>query len=276
MNVLVSSNKDFLMPLEVCLYSLYKNNRNVNVFFINFSVEEKDLTSIRKTTELFKDCTFTVIDLPGVLVEKLMYSDKTSNMIKCLESHNLSIETYGKLLIPYLLPEAIERCLYLDADIIVNKDIYEFYNSDFDDNYVVGLDACGYTIRNVINHKKHFNVGVILFNLSKIRKDALLTLDRVIDYIDESMTSVKAYSDEVILNKVFDGKTLFEDSYKFNLSVPTLPCGNRNKEVREDALNNAYILHYISRDKPWKEKCTLPKESQAIWRDYYNQCFDNK
>ena len=45
MNIAVSSNKLFLKPLSVLLYSLYKHNENVDVFFINFSVEDSDLSA---------------------------------------------------------------------------------------------------------------------------------------------------------------------------------------------------------------------------------------
>lgn len=280
MNIVVTSNKNFLMPLEVCLYSLYKNNENVNVYFINFSVDDADLESIKETTKKFSSCSFTIINLPSNLVNKFKYSEDTSHMIKCLESYNLSIETYGKLLIPYLLPDDLDRCLYLDADIIVNKNIQSFYDIDFDNKYIVGSDACGYTIKPTSDPnedcKKCFNVGVILFNLIKIREDGLLTLDKVISHIDNSMIEAKACSDELILNQVFDGNIIFEDSYKYNLAVPRLPHGKYNIKKRVRYLGNAYILHYISSDKPWNLGCTLPKESQDIWKDYYNQCFNNR
>ena len=44
-------------------------------------------------------------------------------------------ELYYRLLAPYLLPEEMERILYLDADIIINGSLREFYQQSIDGAY---------------------------------------------------------------------------------------------------------------------------------------------
>ena len=67
-----------------------------------------------------------------------------------------------------------DKIIYLDGDILVQKDLTELYNIDIDGYYVAAVDDTG-----KIYHKKdvyakypnYFNSGVMLLNLKKCRED---------------------------------------------------------------------------------------------------------
>lgn len=71
------------------------------------------------------------------------------------------------------------RLLYLDDDIIIRKDIHQFYNQDLTDIELVGvLDFWGRFFFHNFHQKKLFdylNSGVLLLNMDEIKKTGLFS-----------------------------------------------------------------------------------------------------
>ncbi len=95
-----------------------------------------------------------------------------------------SIETYFRLKLFDVLPTDVDRILYLDGDMIVNKDITDLYYMTFDhDRHFIVThdmtmvpDADGelfqkYSDRfkRLIRENKYFNAGMILMDYSWLR-----------------------------------------------------------------------------------------------------------
>lgn len=278
MNIVVSSNKNFIYPLSVLLYSLYVNNENVNVYFINFSVEESDLYDLKRLTSKFPTCSFNIINMPEDMVRKFDETALSSHTLDLMKSRQLSIETYGKVVTPCLLPKELDRCLYLDADIIVQKNIEDFYNSDLEGKSLMGFCVKKFTVIPPKNAfpgvNEIFNAGVLLLDLNKIRSTGVLDYNKVLDHIEYSMHNTNMHFDEFVMNTVFKDDVLFGDTSKFNF--PANFFGNINRfEINEynknvDILKESYIIHYMSKQKPWDEKSSLHKPSKDIWKDYCN------
>lgn len=78
---------------------------------------------------------------------------------------------YHKILIPIIF-HYLERILYLDTDTLIFKDLSSMYYSNFNNNFVLGSQAHDKYIIKRFNLKPKVlvNVGVILFNIKKIRK----------------------------------------------------------------------------------------------------------
>lgn len=95
-----------------------------------------------------------------------------------------SIETYYRLMLMDILPDNIDRILYLDVDLIINGSVEEFYHVDFKgDEVIVADDSNGKRSRDTFGSKqaemfkdmldngfRYFNAGVMLFNVQEIRK----------------------------------------------------------------------------------------------------------
>lgn len=68
-----------------------------------------------------------------------------------------------------ILKNAEERILYLDANTIVDDDLYKFYATDFADNLAMAMPDM---VLNLLEHcyakypdlKPYFNAGVLLIN----------------------------------------------------------------------------------------------------------------
>jgi lipopolysaccharide biosynthesis glycosyltransferase len=93
-----------------------------------------------------------------------------------------NIEYYSRLLIPYL-SENIKKVLYLDADIICNKNISSIFNFDLGENMIAAVQDSNFPLfSSIINksrqdsiinnyknlgfigNEKYFNSGVMLLN----------------------------------------------------------------------------------------------------------------
>ena len=66
--------------------------------------------------------------------------EKIFKNIKMNISHT-SVQTYYCLLIGELLPNEIDKCIYLDSDICICKDLSDLFNIDIKDNYIAGVIA---------------------------------------------------------------------------------------------------------------------------------------
>ena len=76
-----------------------------------------------------------------------------------------------------LVPEIPEKLLYLDADLLFNKDITKLYNIDIEQyEYAAAPDHYGKLI--LFWQKKFINAGVILFNMKKCKETGLFEKSR--------------------------------------------------------------------------------------------------
>lgn len=76
-----------------------------------------------------------------------------------------------------LVPEIPEKLLYLDADLLFNKDITKLYNIDIEKyEYAAAPDHYGKLV--LFWQKKFINAGVILFNMKKCKETGLFKKSR--------------------------------------------------------------------------------------------------
>ena len=67
----------------------------------------------------------------------------------------------------------LNRIIYLDGDTLIYNDLGEMYNLPFNDNYILAPPSPIHDLaeKYKLYHKYYINVGVILFNIQKMRKD---------------------------------------------------------------------------------------------------------
>ena len=155
---------------------------------------------------------------------------------------------YGRLLLDRLLPDAVERVIYLDCDTLVRRPIEELFDIDLEghplaavtDPYHDGIKL-GRDIRSrespFDSAAPYFNSGVML-----IDRRAFAAADlpaRVTEYAETGVLQ-RLFFDQDILNMVFAGNWL-ELPWRFNLMLP--------RKAHEGL--GAAILHYTGYRLPW-------------------------
>jgi lipopolysaccharide biosynthesis glycosyltransferase len=160
---------------------------------------------------------------------------------------------YYNLMIPKLIDE--DRILYLDVDLVVNGDIRPFYDSDFEDKYVIGVEDWKLFDRHdeldMAPEAKYFNNGAIVLNLKRMLEEDFSKL--YFDYINQA--KLLKFLDQDVINAVVNGRWK-EMPLKFNaISSYVRHSFLKNnyfpKEWIEEAFHNPVIIHYTGGRKPW-------------------------
>lgn len=241
----------------VSILSILKNSNPESFyrFYIlipnTFSQESKQY--FNKLSQNYPNTEINFIDMGDFLLNQNM------------RISHITPQTYYRLKLAELLPES--KVLYLDYDIIACKDISEFYNLDISDYYIAGTLAATY-IYNVKNKEKYstlglknlsnyINAGVTLWNLKKIRNEALTPI--LCNMIQNNYSS----QDQDIINIAFQNKIKVLP-LKYNLMTKYFPLNETNKNFEkiknvyteksiQEALQNPIIIHYADKIKPWNE-----------------------
>ena len=127
-----------------------------------------------------------------------------------------TIETMFRCSLPELLPN-LNRIIYLDADLFVNRDIKELWDVDICEYCLAGVADEGVDIHNYpkilnkypgIKKESYFNAGVLYMNLKKLREFGNLK-KLVVDFLIENPEA--GLPDQDALNVIFHNKVLYLD-----------------------------------------------------------------
>lgn len=118
--------------------------------------------------------------------------------------------------LPELLPD-LNRIIYLDADLFVNRDIKELWDVDVREYYLAGVADEGVAVHyhprilnkyHEIKKESYFNLGVLYMNLKKLREFGNLK-KLVVDFLIENPEA--DLPDQDALNVLFHNKVLYLD-----------------------------------------------------------------
>lgn len=255
-NVLVAINSAYLLPLTVMLESLFDNNSNIDIYLLYSDLKDEELTALGDFIRSKNSVLF-----PLKIEGETFISAPTLKYI--------SKETYYRLLAAELLPNTVDRLLWLDADIIVAKNIAKFYNTDFEGNCLV---ACSYgtpmkkTIADncyrlgIADSSKYFNAGVLLYNMEALRK---INVKKLIDKCFKEQTKLR-FPGQDVTNLIFYDQVKIVDYRYYNAMIHCIANPEELQFMRE----NAAIIHFPGEAKPWKFN-DLPFSD--LWLKYYNR-----
>ena len=178
---------------------------------------------------------------------------------KIIEKINhITLNNYYLLLISILLPNEIDKCIYLDSVICVNKDLSDLYNIDLDKYYIAGVISPIYFIDkennckglNITSMNQYIDTSVLLMNLKQIRLDNMTQ-----KFIELSKKKYDSQEQDV-LNMTCYGKILILPP-KYNLMTKSFKKKNsllrdlyKDEDISE-AYKSPYIIHYNEKKKPW-------------------------
>ncbi len=239
MNILISICESFLTPAKVMLYSLCRFHHDVDVYLLYGSLKIEEIRDL----ELF------LINKCNARLHPVCAFGFFTNVP--LSSRYKKPELYYRLLAPYLLPAELDRALYLDADIIINGSLEEFYNQSFDGSYATVVTDRFDDIDKIIMLKTklglkkedaYFNSGVMLFNLVLFRE--MIKLEDIMALIEEKR-EVLCYFDQDILNCLLkEHKKLCSSEY----NTQTYPFDQYHLS---DIKASTAVIHFTGVPKPW-------------------------
>lgn len=282
LNVLYQFDDNYAPYAGISIYSLYKNNRNIdhiNVYCAAMNVSENNLYLLRKTADNFN--------------RKIIFLDTHKSVKKIkelkLNEWNGSLACWLKIFIIEDLIDTIDCLLYIDSDTVVVGSLEELCDFSFDEAPLAcvasGLGFKGLKRLRIEENQYYYNVGVILFNMKYFRENK--------NCHTELITHLTNNSDKYLVNEEdlindFWGKQIKRLDLKYNiLGIHYFYPDNvyfklygkysaYSKNEITSARNDACIIHFVRflGDYPWIEgnihpckKTFLQWKKLTLWKD---------
>lgn len=271
--IVLSTDKNYLVYMSVTISSIIKNsdhkkNYDIIIFTDEISNDnERRIISQIKNKSNFSIRFFNIND----------YIDKIDLSIFKVREH-FTIAAYYRFFIPKIMSE-YKKVVYLDCDLVINKDIAELYKIELEDNYLGAVASLGSIssyhrgefkhyfedILKILDPNQYFNSGVMVFNIPKMIED------NIFDKLILKLKSIEnpIYVDQDIFNAVCASAIKILDQ-SWNLTVHILKDSNINFlpiELRNSlnkATLNPFIIHYTSGKKPWNSQDVM--YSDFFWQ----------
>lgn len=250
-NIVFASDDNYAQHIAVVIASIMAHTKEqIRYFIVNDNISNDKIIKLKRTAEFFK-AEIHFINVP----------EKNFNNVYL--SGHVSKAAYFRLALADILPDNIEKVLYLDVDLLVYDDIKILWNTDSEDLPLGAVPDYGIMASSRLCKQKerviglpvgekYFNSGVLVVNLKKWREKKYFS--KILEIINNNQFP---HHDQDALNKLFMYKWKILD-LRWNIIPPVFnlfPKVLFNNIYRKSALEakkNPGIIHYAGRYKPWE------------------------
>lgn len=275
MNICFATDDNYVKTTAIAIMSVLLTNKDeeISFYILSQSLTEEN-KEILKTTVLrysSKNQIYFCILTSSII-------DKFSSTIK--KEDHVSLAAYLRLFIPSLIPDNVQKILYLDGDIICVDSLLPLYETDLKDYSIAAIyDDITNKLETFVRLKYekkngYFNSGVMLLNLNYWRLNKIQ--EKVLDFMLKNK-EICVWHDQDALNKILNGTVKFT-SIKYNVLERLFENENNyptsfDTEIKE-AVENPVIIHFATNKKPWvyESKCPFTE----VWLKLYKHLFDKK
>lgn len=282
-HIVYASDDRFAEILGVSLVSLYENSRDMDdiiVYVLDSGITKENKEKLNSLPEKYGRSQITWIPAQDI--------SKVLSMEVAVDRGSLS--QYARLFVSSDLPENLDRVLYLDCDIVINKSIRELWNLNLQGKTIGALkDAFSPYYRANIGLESNdvmFNSGVMLIDLKRWKEQKVE--ERLLKFIGERNGNIQQ-GDQGALNAVlskdtfcfeprFNSVTIFYDfNYQEMLVYRKPPQGYYTEGEIQKATNDPSIIHFTTSflsKRPWIVGCQhryvdvwLKFKEMSPWKD---------
>lgn len=295
MNILIATNTNFMVPTSVLIYSLCRTHidKQIDIYLAYHDLRTQDIERLEKIISSFEKKKLHPIDVGNEFSSRVSGTERFSS------------EIYYRILAINMLPQNEERVLYLDADMLVKKDLTEVYETPISDTcpFVVCAENLGYSRGGnefppdrvaIPRNYKYFNTGFILMNLNYLRKRN--SVGYILDAFYREHKRYP-YPDQDILNHMYYDKVQFVPWALYNLppewykidtaalskgkilfaTYPDMNNPSINQEehyvdATRQMRDNAYVIHYLAFLKPWLYRDKPMYPDLAMYAGLWFEC----
>lgn len=233
-NICMCCGNGYLKYITTSIISILENSKDneiINMHFLDGGIEQKNKEIIINIIKKYN---------ANIKFYKPNIDKYTTWFNKIINSNDKKYFTYWapaalyKLSIPSIMPD-IEKILYIDADTIVTKNLYELYNINIDNYYMAAVEATGSELVDELKQKfhldKYLNSGILLINNKKLIEDKLE--EKFNNFFESNYNKIICLEQD-ILNVVCNGKVKYID-YKYNFT----PYAEELLDIKD-----VVIIHY--------------------------------
>ncbi len=282
--VVCASDNNYSMPLAVTMRSALENLQDT--YKIIFYVIDGGISRFNKRKILQslipEKCEVKFIQISTSLIDTLTESHKPMESKSVTTRLDyISIASFYRLLIPDLLPNQIEKVIYLDCDLVIKGNLLHLWGIDLGENYVLAVrdtwipnissptSSLNYTALGLEPDLQYFNAGVLVINLKKWRDEGFS--DKALKYFRQNINHI-GYYDQGLLNALLVKQWGALDP-RWNVNVTSYFTDSSgsylswkdsgsflSEDIYSEVVTQPYILHYISNIKPWNSWHCRQKE----------------
>ena len=255
MDLTCSTDDNYVHHCAVMLTSFFENNRS-ETHTIYLLTE-----GLKNSNQLFLEnlCSSHKAKLCCYLVDKDIVQT-----LPIKKSDHLTLATYYRLFMADLLPNTLDKVLYLDCDIIVNQSLHTLWHTPIANRPLAAVEEMGCSLPDVYDRlgydKKfgYFNAGVLLINLRYWREQHLTRT--FITYAKENYASIKAHDQDVLNGVLHESYLPLPVQWNVEEAFYHYHFLKKNWKMKgfRKSLCNPAILHYTWKPKPWEKDCLHP------------------
>ena len=261
-----ATDEAYVPVCGIMLTSLFMNNphNSLHVYILSNSLSDVSRKKLSQLAEQFHQ-----------KIEILFPDPQKFTNCPVRPGDHISTAAYYRLNLPNLIPDAVNRIIYLDCDMLVVDDLRGLWNVDIeqyalaichDEDYVSNEK---YQRLQISEENPYFNSGVLLFNLKYWRKNN--TEKACFDCIRHN-ADILRWHDQDTLNIVLCGHVSYLP-LKYNLQTGFLykrymfeqyPADFRQKVW--DAIASPVVIHFSGSSKPWHSRVSSHPFSNYFWK----------
>ena len=272
----------------------------VNGCFISYLCNGRDLKSVllinyclKKYKSKYDYICLCSEDVDSATKESLKYNKiqyyciNIRNEFLCVVSEDifnnyLTSLYWGKMFvfyIGYMLNSKYQKCVYLDTDILILRNVDELFDLEINDNEIymasdMGIQHLGNNKWKLLVRSHLYNSGVIVFGANCITKM----------FLKFSKTHYEDFSnfttpDQQILKTFHDNKLI--KIRNLDLMYNTWPQ-NAKPLLEHNVISEIAIVHYVLGHKPWMNdlclkdfKCNMEQGLYTKWLETYIEFINN-
>lgn len=266
-NIIFSADENYIKYTAVLITSIIKSTNISNSFldgayhfhllsnFLSDNAKEK-LEKLQNELSKIYPCKISIY---------IIKDDEFKNFPSSGAAHSSKLPYYRLKFISLL--DSINKCLYLDSDMLCVCDIRELFYLDLKDNIIAAVGDPGSKrakIKFIEDGKKrvlkfdenYFNSGFLLINVKEYKKACI---EQKCEELAKKCVYIKA-ADQDLLNATISKNKILKLDFAYNFNIITLLYAickdekkNRLNYTREEfiqSMKNPKLLHYG--EKPWK------------------------
>lgn len=279
MNIMYTCDNNYVWLMGISAISLFENNKDIEelkVFLLGEGISRENKNELKRIGDQYGR-VIEVIDVPKL------------NIPPALVSARWPLSAFTRLFSAVILPDDIDKILYLDCDTIISGDISEIDTIQFDGNIAMGVKDCisGTYKQNIgLDYESpYINAGVILFDIKALRE---VDINEKIEMYMNKYEKLINYADQDILNGMFKGR-IGELDPRFDVMTIDVvhtfgeiqqlrrPTNFYSKAELEKAKSKPAIIHYTTNMRvvrPWFNNTDHPYADAfrkymelSVWKD---------
>ncbi len=249
MNILLTLDRNYLLPLRVLLVSLFANHPGecFHIYLAGDGLTKEDWDALHALCARF-DAHLHPVEID----ERWFESAPTLRYY--------SRAMYYRLLAAQMLPRELDRILYLDPDMLVINSLHPLYHTDMGDYLyaacihkgLVDLSTPVNKLRlSTFETEGYFNSGMLLMNLPRIRETVYPQV--IFDYVRENH-ALLVLPDQDVLNGLYGEHILALNERLWNYDVrkySEYKLSSAGEHDLEWVMEHTAILHFCGKHKPW-------------------------